>query len=366
MIRAKEVIAQLTQRYGRDYLERVLLRIGASTENKEPLLTTRPVDENEPTTPVDDANRTVRPQPTESTGQSHTSVPNRRCIFSSRSRTLRVRNPTERRSIGSQDTIAATASEQLVSGNDGGQSRQPSVGHFTFETSEAGSEDITPMNILDNAGSSISVASTLASSRDANFDSNGRPLRCCMCAKAFGDGEGQAKEQVVYLPCGHGMGHVCLLDWLSKPNSLPRCPMLPCISIRHKCEHITMPTTKSPVTRFGQDNEADTTILPWDYEFCASPKGIKLHQSIASTSAKLRKMEAKRARRGHAGQTSTVNPKLKIYRSILEQLEKKLDDAHKKWWAARWKEFGRKKQQSFWTRQRGNRGEESESRSTSA
>lgn len=349
MTGVKEFIGKLSDRC-RAYLERKLRRKAASVEPKEPLLTGQPV-EGEGSRGKD---ATRLPSPVSPFGVRGwlTPIPLIPLPRSGLGR-LTVRNPTEGRSRDSQETIAVDPRPPPNT------SSPTTVGRFAFETSEAGSDNITPAPPLFNrTESGVSAASTA----DANFDSEGHPVNCYVCGKFFGEKAPHTNEKVAYLPCGHAFGHNCLFIWLSKANGLRRCPILPCVPTRHKCEHITVPTTAAPAKKF-----LDTTvpILPWDYEFCSSPKGVRLQQSIRENFANVTRMNAQKSRGETSATDFTFDTRLKFYTSRAEQMEKKLDTLHKDWWAAQWESFGKEKQQPAWSWQRMRGGDRAGSSSTS-
>ncbi|KAG5980932.1 hypothetical protein E4U55_003466 [Claviceps digitariae] len=182
-------------------------------------------------------------------------------------------------------------------------------------------------------------------------ESEGRPTFCSICGGVFGEEKGQAREKLAYLPCGHVFGDRCLFRYMSKPFGAGRCPNSPCIPLRHMCEHVTMPTTV-PVNRTF--NVSSATVLPWNYEFCSSPKGLKLLRSINELGSKLRKLEAKKRNRRKPAMAFALGSRIKYYTSSLEQTEKRLDEAQRVCWFSRWDEFRvvEKKPQRGWSWQR--------------
>lgn len=266
-------------------------------------------------------------------------------------RTLTVRNPSEGRRRDSQETLTTDAQQQANT------SSRPTVGRFAFETSEAGSDDITPAPPHNREETRASVASTA----DANIDSRGRPFSCYICGKFFGEKEPHTDEKVAYLPCGHAFGHECLFTWLSRANGLRRCPILPCSPTLHQCEHITVPKTVHPGKTF-EDHLA--TVLPWDYEFCSSPKGVKLQKFIKETGANVRGMDAEKSRGESSAMGFIFEGRRRLYTHQVQEAERSLEELHRNWWAAQREGFGQEKKKRFWQRTRGE--DQAGSSSTSA
>lgn len=352
MARVKDIISRVREKYGREYFERWVLQRRASMEPKEPLLTGRPI-ENDEVTSSNAAGRLA------SLGEPESPIlAMARPVQLPTFRPLRARYPRQRSSDSQDTTVASTVrpttshAEQLqqplvesseiapddITPTSGPELQQPSV-----ETSEVAPDDITPTPGPEN---SSDCRFSIATTADANLDSQRRPLTCYICGKFFGKREPHTKEVLVYLPCGHGVGHNCLFNWMTAPNSSRRCPAMPCISLRHHCEHITSPATKEPLIKFGNTaGEREAAVLPWDYGFCSSSKGAKLHASIKVTGTKLRKLEAKQAR---GGKSLALNQRLAMQRSVVERHERKLDEQQKKWWTAQWKRFEQRKDSGPW------------------
>ncbi|KAG6035832.1 hypothetical protein E4U41_005896 [Claviceps citrina] len=180
------------------------------------------------------------------------------------------------------------------------------------------------------------------------------PTLCSFCGGVFGEekdhGKVKASEILSYLPCGHAFGNICLRRYMSRPFRADRCPNSPCIPLRHMCEHLTMPIATPPAATF---NDNSIAVLPWNYEFCSSPKGMKYVRSLAELGSKVRKLEAQKRNRKESAMDFAVNSRIRYYTSSLEQMERRLDDAQKAWWTNRWnEEFEEKKQQGMWSLQR--------------
>ncbi|KAG6007214.1 hypothetical protein E4U21_006233 [Claviceps maximensis] len=182
-------------------------------------------------------------------------------------------------------------------------------------------------------------------------ESEGRPICCSICGGVFGEEKDKVREQLAYLPCGHVLGDRCLLRYMSKPIGAGRCPNSPCIPLRHMCEHVALPST-TPVEQTFNDSSA--TVLPWNYEFCSSPKGLKFLRTIGELGVKVRKLETQKRNRRKSAMDFAFNSMLSYYTSSLEQTEKRLDEAQRVWWLNRWDEFRvvEKKPQRGWSWQR--------------
>ncbi|KAG5951165.1 hypothetical protein E4U53_003627 [Claviceps sorghi] len=182
-------------------------------------------------------------------------------------------------------------------------------------------------------------------------DSEARPTLCSICGGVFGEETEKARERPAYLPCGHAFGDKCLFRYMSKTFGAARCPNPPCIPMRHMCEHMALPTT-TPVDHTFNDSSA--IVLPWNYEFCLSPKGMKFVRSIDKLGSKVRKLEAQKRNRRKSAMDFAFNSRLRYYTSSLEQMEKRLDEAQRIFWTSRWDEFrlAEKKPQRGWSWQR--------------
>ncbi|EXV00182.1 hypothetical protein X797_006629 [Metarhizium robertsii] len=329
MARVKDILRRTREKYGREYFERWVLQRRASMEPKEPLLTGRPI-ENDEVTSSNAAGRLGSPPEPESPILAM-ARPVQLPIF----RPLRARCPRQSSSDSQATTVASTVRPTTSHAE---QLQQPLV-----ETSEVAPDDITPTPGPEH---SPDCRFSIATTADANLDSQRRPLTCYICGKFFGKKEPHTKEVLVYLPCGHGVGHNCLFNWMTAPNSSRRCPAMPCITLRHHCEHITSPATEEPLIKFGNIvGEREAAVLPWDYGFCSSSKGAKLHASIKVTATKLRVLEAKQAR---GVKSLGLNQRVAMQRSVVERHERKLDELQKKWWTAQWKRFEQRKDSGPW------------------
>ncbi|KAH7152087.1 hypothetical protein B0J13DRAFT_522401 [Dactylonectria estremocensis] len=89
-----------------------------------------------------------------------------------------------------------------------------------------------------------------------------------ICKVEFGQRRGKHffQEQKAYLPCGHAFGHQCIFWWLSW-NRIRRgvCPRGDCISVKHECGHMAVPTTQPNKHLF---TDTMRTRIPWPCEFC--------------------------------------------------------------------------------------------------
>ncbi|KAG5922828.1 hypothetical protein E4U42_005230 [Claviceps africana] len=182
-------------------------------------------------------------------------------------------------------------------------------------------------------------------------DSEGRPTLCSICGGVFGEETKKAREKLAYLPCGHAFGDKCLFRYMSQPFGAARCPNPPCIPIRHMCEHMALPTATPANQTF---NDSSAMVLPWNYEFCLSPKGLKFVRSIDELGSKVRKLESQKRNRRKSAMDFAFNSRLRYYTSSLEQVEKRLDEAQRIFWTSRWDEFrlAVKKPQRGWSWQR--------------
>jgi hypothetical protein len=110
------------------------------------------------------------------------------------------------------------------------------------------------------------------------------PDHCMMCSKQLHDSTSDYRrwkscEARVYLPCGHSFGHHCLHNHLRDrlvsrtPDSdaiivggEQYCPMGNCIPIRYECDHLAIPTLKSPQPNMYQEGQ----VIPSECDFCSS------------------------------------------------------------------------------------------------
>ena len=175
-----------------------------------------------------------------------------------------------------------------------------------------------------------------------------------MCGNALATKQSPNGEKLAYLPCGHAFGHDCLFTWISRPESLGKCPDFPCIPMRHFCEHWTLPKETPPAEPF---KDADAGVLPWNYEFCSTPKALKILKVINTSGDKVRRLDAQKRDRKKSNFDLAMQSRLKYHSTIVEQAERRLDEAQKIWWTNCWKEFGdgEKKKSRGWLWQRARR-----------
>ncbi|KAG5918376.1 hypothetical protein E4U61_001831 [Claviceps capensis] len=232
-----------------------------------------------------------------------------------------------------------------------GERAQSQLSDSEHQIEDSRPEDVDATRPAPPRRTDSGLSQALTASTPLNSDE--RPAFCSMCGGVFGEDREKAREILVYLPCGHVFGDKCLFRYMSKSSGAGRCHNHPCISIRHMCEHMTMPTTTPMPHTF---NDVSRTVLPWNCEFCSSPKGLKLLRSIAKLGAKVRKLEAQKRNRRKPAMDFALNSRLRFYTSSLEQAEKRLDEAQRVCWTSRWDELrvGEKKQRGWsWQRVRG-------------
>lgn len=301
---------RLSAKFGRTCLTSKSLHDDAGS--KEYLLTRRPIGEDEIETGPSSMRMTQGPTICV------------RAIPNLSGTTLVVRNPTE---LTSRDSLPTKTTRRS-----------------RHSTSKDRPEAITPAPPR-RTESELSQAPTAV----MKMNSERRPALCFMCGKLFGTGKGQTREKMAHLPCGHVFGHECLFRYMSKPSGAGGCPNLHCIPMRHVCEHLTMPRSAPPAETF---RDCSVAVLPWNYEFCSSPKGLKYLRIIAESGGKVRRLESQRRNPRRSAMTFTVHSRLKYYTALLEQTEKRLDEAQRIWWTNRWDEFEKKKRQGTWSWQR--------------
>lgn len=206
-------------------------------------------------------------------------------------------------------------------------------------------------------------------SLEAPITSTMQDMRFCyMCGGKFGARRrlDAKRERRAFLPCAHVVGHRCIFDWMSTAKASARCPKCS-LTIRHACEHLTMPTHASPDDDpLGPFKDKESPILPWDYEFCQTRKGRRLRAAVNSSSRNLIKAEAKmRDEGGHADQvaeggqgghgrdrdhdmedaeataplTTVALYEFRKYR--MRRTEESFEMAWQKWWTKKWHRFHR-------------------------
>ncbi|KAG6016366.1 hypothetical protein E4U43_003751 [Claviceps pusilla] len=260
--------------------------------------------------------------------------------------TLVVPSSAERESRENLPITASAEQVPLCTGHDAQSQSSQNEHQLGHPASQDDSDAIMPAPPR-RTESELSQALTAVMPHEPD----GRPIFCSICGGVFGEEKGQTRERLAYLPCGHVFGDRCLYRYMSKPFGAGRCPNSPCIPMRHMCEHVAMPST-TPVDQTFNDSSA--TVLPWNYEFCSSPKGLKFLRSIDELGSKVRKLEAQKRSRRKSAKDIALNSRLKYYTSALEQTEKRLDEAQRACWFNRWEEFRvvEKKPQRGWSWQR--------------
>ncbi|KAF4973957.1 hypothetical protein FZEAL_9085 [Fusarium zealandicum] len=143
-------------------------------------------------------------------------------------------------------------------------------------------------------------------------------------------GQGEYKA---YLPCGHHYGHKCLFRYLKSLSlvhqTLRKCPTGNCISLRHLCEHVSLPSVQAPERPHAARSEP---LIDWRCEYCESFKGKK-------HSASLDHWENKEYTNGQKkGKRAILNSGR--YRVMSRTAVEKLDKLCDKYWAAKEKNFG--------------------------
>ena len=198
----------------------------------------------------------------------------------------------------------------------------------------------------DKSESRVSVGSTAVGS--VHHWTN---AACYICGDVVGrPRQSGYTEAIAYLDCGHAFGHECLFRWICNPEAFNRCPMGDCISVRHNCEHWTMPHKDKPECLY---NNSTVSVLPWNYEFCRTPKGTKLQANIDSIIEKIRIADAEKRQRGKSNLDFTHDALRKVHVKTLHIAEKRLDDNQKSWWTARWMGFTKRQPESrVWGSQR--------------
>ncbi|KAM4056392.1 hypothetical protein HRG_003308 [Hirsutella rhossiliensis] len=181
--------------------------------------------------------------------------------------------------------------------------------------------------------SSFSAGSTLLGS-----DRKPDKYPCHICGYVLGKprGHGNKIERLAFLPCGQAFGHECLFHWLTDTGVPKYCPDC-CVPMRHACEHLTAPTKFPPVVAF---TDVKAAVMPWNYEFCESRKGLKLHATIKKTADRLRKAETRKMHREKSAMDFAHEAIRRFHGHTVVRAEKKLDEQHKTWWAVKWANFG--------------------------
>ncbi|QUC22669.1 uncharacterized protein UV8b_06910 [Ustilaginoidea virens] len=345
---AKDALRRLSSKFGRDYLERTLLKKDApSAQSRDLLLTGQPAEGG----PAHDGLPFYVPRFSTSTldeGVFADTTPSGGTV------TLVVRNPTERTSGDSQFMLPpyeSPATESAATESSATESPVAEPQHREHDDN-LGPDAITaapPRRT--HSRSDFSEATT--ANTNQRLDS-GKPRYCFMCGNALATKQSPNGEKLAYLPCGHAFGHDCLFTWISRPESLGKCPDFPCIPMRHFCEHWTLPKETPPAEPF---KDADAGVLPWNYEFCSTPKALKILKVINTSGDKVRRLDAQKRDRKKSNFDLAMQSRLKYHSTIVEQAERRLDEAQKIWWTNCWKEFGdgEKKKSRGWLWQRARR-----------
>lgn len=182
--------------------------------------------------------------------------------------------------------------------------------------------------------SSVSIGSTLLDSPELEVDLE----ECYMCGQKLGKPRvfDNKTEKTTFLPCGHAMGHECLFRWLADPDPPKRCPKCR-VPLRHRCEHMTCPTYFPPKRPYG---DKLALVLPFNYEFCKSPRGVRMLAEIKVAADKLRETETRWRDRRHTASGIGLAAVRLYHMFFVHQLEKRLDANHRAWWAVKWVEYG--------------------------
>ncbi|PHH84580.1 hypothetical protein CDD83_1695 [Cordyceps sp. RAO-2017] len=181
--------------------------------------------------------------------------------------------------------------------------------------------------------SSISAGSTLVGG-----DIISSTFMCRICGTTLGEpkkSNGKI-EELAFLPCGHAYGHECLFLWIPDPSTVRSC--LTCQSpLRHKCEHRTVPTHERQVHIFADSNAA---VIPWNYEFCVTLEGIKLHGKIDRDARRLMRAE-RRWRNSPEGSAWRYGLRAvrRYHMAKIEVSERVLDERQRSFWKASWSRF---------------------------
>ncbi|KAH6987811.1 hypothetical protein BKA56DRAFT_280493 [Ilyonectria sp. MPI-CAGE-AT-0026] len=162
---------------------------------------------------------------------------------------------------------------------------------------------------------------------------------CSICGVIFGSRRGFHffPEQKAHLPCGHIFGHQCIFWWLTwNRGRMGKCPRGGCITLRHECGHVAVPTTR-PHERLFTDAARET--IPWPCEFCESPRGAKLFQSIERSTEETRR--ARQGRKDFLGTPRTMvwNLREKFHWHRLFSKESKLEREAAAWFRRKWAKF---------------------------
>ncbi|UNI18654.1 hypothetical protein JDV02_004909 [Purpureocillium takamizusanense] len=168
-------------------------------------------------------------------------------------------------------------------------------------------------------------------------------ISCSICGEVYGETEKRGaewpKEVYAYLHCRHVFGHECLFRWIADANAPPRCPKCG-VSMRHACEHLTVPTHKPPrsnsLAKFAQSNAA---IVPWDYEWCRTDEGRRLRSAVDRASWNMDRADSKK--RDEAGVAANFGQSIvcKYRRLVLNRAVNKFNNKQAKWWARQWVDF---------------------------
>lgn len=220
-------------------------------------------------------------------------------------------------------------------GQNAPRDRRRSSGWKSADTKVGDADAITPALPVEKRklNSSFSAGSTLLGS-----ETKPDKYPCHICGYVLGKprGHGNKIERLAFLPCGQAFGHECLFHWLTD-SGVAKYRLDCCIPLRHACEHLTVPTKFPPAVPF---TDVKAAVMPWNYEFCVSRKGLKVHSTIARATERLHRAEARKANREKSSMEFVHEAVRKLHALAVVQAEKELDRQHKKWWAVKWASFG--------------------------
>lgn len=180
---------------------------------------------------------------------------------------------------------------------------------------------------------SFSTGSTLLGS-DSEMDR----VLCYICGHRMGKKKSfdRIVEQLVYTPCGHSLWPCVSLQLALGPGHVQEVPNC-AVTMRHMCEHIAIPMKHPPATAFTDKAAA---VMPWNYEYCQTPRGVKLHESIDRAVGRLQKSETRKRNRNTAGFHFGHEAMRRIKERLVREAERKLDNYQKYWWSAKRIQFG--------------------------
>lgn len=102
------------------------------------------------------------------------------------------------------------------------------------------------------------------------------PSSCCsICTQILGRNRpgNDEIEFAAFLPCGHYFGHKCLFPMLEGQNGegpqITRCPVFGCVTLRHACGHLAIPTDTRPEELF---REPLAVVNPNQCQSCVASK----------------------------------------------------------------------------------------------